>query len=159
MRRGRWEPLRELEAMQNEMRRLFGQMTGLGQAGAEGEAGSWLPPLDVSETESDIVLSLDLPGVPQDRIAVEVDDGTLTVGGSRERPANEGERFYRVERRFGTFSRSVPLPAGIDDRRIQAEYRDGVLEVRIPKPEEAQPRRIQIGVTGREAEEDGGPPA
>jgi HSP20 family protein len=159
MTRGRWEPLRELEAMQNEMRRVFGQMTGLGQAAGEGDAGSWMPPLDVSETESHIVLSLDLPGVPQDRIDVEVDDGALTVSGSRDRPTNEGERFYRVERRFGTFSRSVPLPAGIDDRRIQAQYRDGVLEVRIAKPEQAQPRRIQIGVTGPEAEEGGGPPA
>jgi HSP20 family protein len=159
MRRGRWEPLRELEAMQNEMRRLFGQMTGLSQSGAEGEAGAWLPPLDVSETESDIVLSLDLPGVPEDRIDVEVEDGTLTIGGSRERPANEGERFYRVERRFGAFSRSVPLPPGIDESRIEAAYRDGVLEVRIPKPAQAQPRRIQVGITGPDAGEDGGPPA
>jgi HSP20 family protein len=135
--------------MQNEMRRVFGQLAGLGQT-TEGEAGTWLPPLDVSETESDIVLSLDLPGVAQDRIEVEVDEGTLTIGGSRERVTREGERFYRVERRFGTFTRSVPLPAGIDESRIQAEYRDGVLEVRVPKPAQAQPRRIQIGGTAPE---------
>ena len=147
MRRGRWEPLRELEAMQNEMRRVFGQMTGLGQAGGEAETGTWLPPLDVSETEADIVLTLDLPGVSQDRIEVEVDEGTLTISGSRERASQEGERFYRVERRFGNFARSVPLPPGIDDGRIRADYRDGVLEVRIPKPEQAQPRKIQIGGT------------
>ena len=87
-----------------------------------------------------------------------MEDGTLTIGGSRERPANEGERFYRVERRFGTFSRSVPLPPGIDESRINAAYRDGVLEVRIPKPAQAQPRRIQIGISGREAGQDRGAP-
>ena len=156
MRGGRWEPLRELEAMQNEMRRVFGQLAGLGQS-TEGGAGTWLPPLDVSETESDIVLSLDLPGVEQDSIDVEVDEGTVTIGGSRERVTREGERFYRVERRFGTFTRSVPLPPGIDESRIQAEYRDGVLEVRIPKPAQAQPRRIQVGGTGPVGEESGEP--
>jgi HSP20 family protein len=145
MRRGRWEPLQELEAMQNELRRVFGQMTGLGQAGTEAEAGTWLPPLDVSETEGEIVLTLDLPGIRQDRIEVEVDEGTLTVSGSRERVSDDGQRFYRVERRFGAFSRSVPLPPGVDEGHIRADYNDGVLEVRVPKPAQPQPRKIQIG--------------
>lgn len=155
MRRGRWEPLQELEAMQNELRRAFGQMTGLGQSG-EAETGTWLPPLDVSETEADILLSLDLPGIRREGIEVEVDEGTLTVSGSRERVAEEGRRFYRVERRFGAFSRSVPLPPGIEEERIEADYRDGVLEVRVPKPTQAQPRRIQIG--GEPAQETSGEP-
>jgi HSP20 family protein len=159
MRRGGWEPLRELEAMQNEMRRVFGQITGLGTAGGEGEGGTWLPPLDVSETESDLTLSLDLPGVPRESIEIEVDEGTLTITGTRERRAREGERFYRVERRFGTFSRSVPLPPGIDDTQIRADFRDGVLDVRVPKPAEPQPRKIHIGVTGAGGEQSAGPPA
>ena len=151
MRRGRWEPLRELEAMQNEMRRVFGQLAGVGQAG-EGETGTWLPSLDVSETDADIVLTLDLPGVPQDAIEIEVDEGTLTIAGTRERRGREGERFYRVERRFGSFSRSIPLPPGIDEGQIRADYRDGVLEGRVPKPRQPQPKRITIGGTGGEQE-------
>lgn len=156
MRGGRWEPLRELEAVQNEMRRVFGQLAGLGQGAGEAEAGAWLPPLDVSETEQEIVLALDLPGIPQDRVEVEVDDGTLTVSGSRERRAREGERFYRVERRFGSFTRSVPLPSGIDEGTIQADVRDGVLEVRIPKPRQPQPRKIHIGTADGERASAGG---
>jgi HSP20 family protein len=158
VRRGGWEPLRELEAMQNEMRRVLGQISGLGQAGGDSEGAAWLPALDVSETESEIVLVLDLPGVPQDGIDVEVDEGALTISGTRERRSQEGERFYRVERRFGTFSRNVPLPPGVDEARIRADLRDGVLEVRIPKPEEPQPRRIRIGVSGAVSGEGAGPP-
>ena len=141
---GRWEPLRELEAVQNEMRRVFGQLAGSGQT-AEGEQDVWLPPLDVSETEHEIRLVLDLPGVAQDQIAVEVDAGTLTVSGARERERREGERVYRAERRVGSFGRSVPLPAGIDEGAIEARARDGVLEIRVPKPQQPQPRRIRIG--------------
>ena len=159
MRGGRWEPLRELEAMQSEMRRVFGQLAGLGQGAGEPETGTWLPPLDVSETEQEIVLALDLPGVPQDTIEVEVDEGSLTVSGSRERRAGDDERFYRVERRFGAFARSVPLPPGIDQAGIKADARDGVLEVRVPKPRQAQPRKIRIGGAGGEATGAGGTPA
>ena len=143
MRIVRWEPFRELEAMQNEMRRLLGQAGG-GEGGERG--GAWLPPVDVSETERDLVLSFDLPGISQDAISIELDEGTLTVSGEREqRGQEEGERFYRVERRFGTFTRSIPLPPGIDEEQIKAELRDGVLQVRVPKPRAPQPRRIAIG--------------
>ena len=145
----RWEPLRELEAVQNEMRRVLGQLGG-SSPGQEGERDVWLPPLDVSESEEEIRLVLDLPGVAQEEIAVEVDEGTLTVSGTRARERREGERFYRAERRVGSFGRSVPLPAGIDEGAIQADVRDGVLEIRIPKPRQPEPRRIRIG--GSESE-------
>jgi len=148
---GRWEPFRELEAMRNEVQRLLGQLAGAGGGGGETRAtehdvGGWLPQMDVSETEDEIILAFDLPGVPQELIDVEVDDNTLTVRGTRERVHDErGERFHRVERRFGEFTRAVPLPPGVEEADIKASYRNGVLEIRVPKPRQSQPRRIEVG--------------
>lgn len=144
----RWEPFRELAALQNEMSRWMGQVPGATTPG-NGQSSTWLPPVDVWETENELVLSLDLPGIPEDGIAVELDDNVLTVSGQRERTAeHSSERFYRFERRFGTFSRSITLPQGVREDAIKADYRNGVLEIRVPKPEEQKPKRIQIGTTG-----------
>jgi HSP20 family protein len=102
--------------------------------------------VDVWETENELVLSFDLPGIREDQIAGELDDNVLTVSGQRERTSeHSNDRFYRFERRYGTFSRSVTLPAGVSEEAIQANYVDGVLEIRVPKPEEPKPRRIEIG--------------
>jgi HSP20 family protein len=139
----RWEPFRELAALQSEMGRWMSQV-----AGAPGNGGSstWLPPVDVWETENELVLSFDLPGVAEERVSVELDDNVLTVSGERERTEEQsGDRFYRFERRFGSFSRSLTLPAGVTEDAIKADYRDGVLEIRVAKPEEPKPKRIQIG--------------
>jgi HSP20 family protein len=105
-----------------------------------------VPALDVWETENEIVYAFDLPGLSEDKISIEVQDDTLTVSGERENTNKvEGDRFYRYERRYGSFARAVGLPAGVNDSSITASYKDGVLEVRVPKPEEAKPRRIQLG--------------
>jgi HSP20 family protein len=144
----RWEPFRELAALQNEMSRWMGGLSG-GVAPGNGQSSTWLPSVDVWETEDELVLSFDLPGIDEDAIAVELDDDVLTVSGERERTSeHSGERFYRFERRFGTFSRSVTLPPGVKEEAISADYRNGVLEIRIPKPEEQKPRRIKVGSTG-----------
>ena len=90
--------------------------------------------------------AFDIPGIPQDKISVELDDGALTLTGERERQAEvSNDRFYRFERRHGTFSRTVALPQGVDESTVKADYRDGVLQVRVAKPEEAKPRKIEIG--------------
>src|ERR687888_80295 len=86
---------------------------------------------------------------PFRELAVELDDNILTVTGERERVSeHSNDRFYRFERRFGQFSRSVTLPAGVKEDEIKADYKDGVLEIRVPKPEEQKPKRIQIGSQG-----------
>src|SRR5215213_5111607 len=111
-----------------------------------GQSSTWLPAVDVWETEKELVLSFDLPGIEEEKIAVELDENMLTVSGERERTGEQSsERYYRFERRYGQFSRSVSLPAGVKDSDVQADYKNGVLEVRIPKPEEPKPRRIEIG--------------
>jgi HSP20 family protein len=143
----RWEPFRELAALQNEMGRWMGQFTGVGPG--NGQSSTWMPPVDVWETEDQLVLSFDLPGIPEDKIAVELEDSVLTVSGERERTTERSsERFYRFERRYGTFSRSVTLPQGVREDAIEAAYTDGVLEIRVPKPEEQKPKRIEIGSKG-----------
>jgi HSP20 family protein len=119
--------------------------SGIPTAG-NGQSSTWLPAVDVWETENELVLAFDLPGIPEDKIAVELDDNTLTVTGERERTQeHSSDRFYRFERRYGQFARSVTLPAGVKESDIKADYKDGVLEVHVPKPEEPKPKRIQIG--------------
>lgn len=140
----RWEPFRELAALQSEMGRWMNQLAGA--PGSGNGQSSWLPAVDVWETEGELVLSFDLPGISEEKLAVELEDNVLTVSGERERTEEESsERFYRFERRFGAFSRSVTLPAGVDEASIKADYSDGVLEIRVAKPEEPKPKRIQIG--------------
>ena len=137
----RWEPFREIAQMQSEVGRLFeGLFDGRGRG-----SQPWVPALDVWETDNEVVYAFDLPGLTEDEISIEVADDTLTVTGERRRENEEqGDRFFRYERRYGSFSRAVGLPAGVDDSKIAASYKDGVLEVRVPKPEEAKPRRIQL---------------
>jgi HSP20 family protein len=142
----RWEPFRELVALQNEMSRWMGQLPGSATPTNGPQASTWLPSVDVWETENELVLSFDLPGIAEDEIAVELDDDVLTVSGRRERTTeHSNERFYRFERRYGTFARSVTLPPGVQDDAIKADYENGVLEIRVPKPQEQKPRRIEVG--------------
>lgn len=145
----RWEPFRELASLQSEMSRMVnGLFDGPGRA-----TQTWVPPLDVWETEDELVYAFDLPGVPEEKISIEVHDETLTVSAEREKTAEEqGDRFYRFERRYGTFSRAVGLPQSVDESRISAAYKDGVLEVRVPKPIEAKPRKIALSVTNPDIE-------
>jgi HSP20 family protein len=112
---------------------------------------SWVPVADVWETEGEVVYAFDLPGIPEDKIAVELDDSTLTVTAEREREAKVEEgRYYRYERRFGTFSRTIQLPQGVTEDKIRAEVKHGVLELHVAKPEQPKPRKIQIGIGGKE---------
>jgi HSP20 family protein len=139
----RWEsPLRELASLQTEMSRFMnGLLEGNGRT-----TQSWVPALDVWETEQELVYAFDLPGIPEDKISLEFEDGALTVSAERERQDEvSNERFYRFERRHGTFSRTIGLPQGVTEDAISAGYENGVLEVHVKKPEQPKPRRIQIG--------------
>jgi HSP20 family protein len=140
----RWEPFRELASLHNEMSRL---MNSIGGGAGNGESTrSWVPAVDVWETENEVVYEFDLPGIPEEKISLEFEDNALTISAERERTHEiSDDRLYRFERRFGTFSRTIALPQGVDEEQIKADYHDGVLEVRVAKPEQAKPRRIQIG--------------
>ena len=123
---------------------LFEPTNGAGQR--------WMPAMDLVEAEDHFVLKADLPGLTEDDVAIEVQDNVLSISGERKGEYERKERgFYRLERSFGKFSRTLTLPEGIDADRIAAKFEHGVLEVSIPKPEERKPRRISIGTNGNAA--------
>ena len=138
----RWEPFRELAAVQSEMSRFMnGLLEGNGQA-----TQSWVPTADVWETEDEVVYAFDLPGIPEDRISVELEDGALTVSAERAREHEvEDGKYFRFERRFGSFSRTIGVPQGVNEDAVSAKYEHGVLEVHVPKPAQPKPRKIEIG--------------
>jgi HSP20 family protein len=106
--------------------------------------------MDVVETEDHFVLRADLPGLSENDVSIELEDNVLTVAGERKAEHEQrGEGYYRVERAFGSFSRSLTLPEGVNADAIQASFSNGVLEVRIPKPEQHKPRKVQISLGGQ----------
>lgn len=142
----RWEPLREMATLQNEMNRLFGTFFDTPTSAVSGNGQRrWMPAMDLVETDEHFVLRADLPGMGEGDVTIEVEDRTLTLSGERkaEHEAN-GEGYYRLERASGPFARTLALPEGIDAEQIAARFEHGVLEVRIPKPEERKPRRVAI---------------
>ena len=109
----------------------------------------WVPPVDLVEAEDHFLLKADLPGLSDEDVSIEVQDGTLTISGERRAEHEAHERgWYRIERSFGSFSRSLTLPDGVDADAISARFENGVLEVSIPKPEERKPRRVEISTNG-----------
>ena len=148
----RWEPLRELGSLQTEMNRLFNTVFDAPAGGDGGTLRRWMPAMDLVESGDHFVLRADLPGMSEEDIKIELEDGTLTVSGERKAEHETGEEgYYRVERASGSFSRSLTLPKGVNADGVTAGFDRGVLEVRIPKPEERKPRRIEIGAAGRQA--------
>jgi HSP20 family protein len=147
----RWEPLRELGTLQNEMNRLFNTVFDAPSGGAGGAMRRWMPAMDLVEIGDHFVLRADLPGLSEDDVKIELEDTTLTISGERAAEHEAGDAgYHRVERAFGSFSRSLQLPKGIDPEAVAASFDRGVLEVRIPKPEERKPRRIEIAANGRQ---------
>jgi HSP20 family protein len=126
----------------SEFNRLVNNLLAPGEGGA---SQRWMPPMDLVEADDHFVLKADLPGLAEDDVSIEVQDNNLTVSGERRAEHEERQRgWYRVERSFGRFSRSLTLPEGVDQEGIDARFDKGVLEVRIPKPEERKPRRVSI---------------
>jgi len=142
----RWEPAAELNTIQNEMNRLFNtffdqpNQTGRGN----GTMRRWLPPMDLVETADQYVLRADLPGLSEGDVNVQLEDNVLTISGERKAEHEQQEGYYRLERAFGAFSRSLTLPDGVDPDSVEAHFDRGVLEIGIPKPEQKKPRHVQI---------------
>jgi HSP20 family protein len=127
-----------------EVSRLFNTLLSGADDGG-GELQRWSPAMDLVEGDDHFLLKADLPGLSEEDVAIEVHDDTLRISGKREAEREQTERgWYRMERSFGSFSRSLTLPDGVNAEAIAASFDKGVLEVRIPKPEERQPRRIEI---------------
>ena len=144
------------EPFSQEVNRLFNTLFDAGETSAQ----RWVPAMDLVEEQDHFVLKADLPGLAEDDVSIEIQDNTLTVSGERRSEHEQRERgWYRVERSFGRFSRSLTLPEGVNAEAITADFDKGVLSVRIPKPEERKPRRVAIkageGGDGRPAAVEG----
>jgi HSP20 family protein len=148
----RWEPVAELNTIQNEMNRLFNTFFEQPPRSDRGRAASprWMPPMDLLETGDHYVLRADLPGLGDEDVSIQFEDNVLTISGERTAEHDDQqEGFYRLERATGAFSRSLTLPDGVDPDAVQAHFDRGVLEVRIPKPEQKKPRQVQIKLGDR----------
>ncbi len=144
----RWDPLKDMVALQERMNRLFEDSLVRSRAGEEDMAlGAWAPAVDIYEDAEKIVLRADIPGVLPDQVSVKIEDSTLTISGDRrfERDVKK-ENYHRVERQYGAFNRSFSLPGTVDTENVRAEHRDGVLELTLPKREESRPKQIKVQV-------------
>jgi HSP20 family protein len=146
----RFDPFRELNAMQDRINRIFGDAYRNRQDDDLMTRGEWMPPVDIFENDKgEIVITAELPGVEKNDIDLRVENNTLTIRGERRRNTEvKDDKVHRVERVYGSFSRSFSLPATVDAARVSAEFRDGLLTVLLPVREEAKPRQIQVKVNG-----------
>ena len=148
----RWDPFREFATLQNQMNRLFQDLTPT-RTGTTGEefmtTGTFVPPVDIYEDEHHITLKMEVPGIDEKDIHVHIENNTLTVHGERKIEKEEKEEnFRRVERQYGSFTRSFTLPSSVDSAQVSADYNHGVLKVKLAKKAEAKPKQIKVNVGG-----------
>jgi len=143
----RWEPFRDLMTTQRDFDRLFREAFSPVFGKVELSTRTWAPPVDIYETDENLVLKAELPGINPDSVEIRVEDNTLYLKGERkfEKEVKE-QNYHRVERSYGTFTRTFSLPGSIDADRVAASYKDGVLTLTMPKKEEAKPKTIKINV-------------
>ena len=148
----KWEPFRDMVALQDRMNRLFDDsLRGWRGGSAEDDwalGGTWAPLVDIYEEEGNLVLKAELPGVDPKDVDIRLENNTLTLRGERRIDTEvKRESYHRVERDYGSFRRSFTLASVVDQEKIRAEYKDGVLKVTLPKRDEAKPKQISIAVT------------
>jgi HSP20 family protein len=137
----RWEPFAELGELRSRFDRMFDELS-------DGRERVWTPAIDVERDNGNLVVRADVPGIKPEEVKIEVEDDILTVSGEHEEKKEEKDTYYlRRERRYGSFSRSMALPAGVEAKKIKAETHDGVVEVVIPLPKEAQKETVKITPT------------
>jgi HSP20 family protein len=142
----RWDPFRELTALQNRVNGLFQDFNRNGRDELAA-TGSFAPAVDVYEDEHKVTLKLEIPGVDQNDVDIRVENNTLSVRGERKFEKEEKEEnFHRIERRYGSFARSFSLPTTLDSEKIQANYENGVLKLEIAKRAEAKPKQIKVNI-------------
>lgn len=141
----RWDPFRDLNMLQDRMNRLF-EDAGRGARSEEPSSTTiWSPAVDIYETENEIVVQAELPGMDRKDITLHLENNVLTIRGDRKfQKETKEDNYHRIERSYGGFSRSFSIPTTVDEEKIRADYKDGVLKVALPKKEQAKPKQIQI---------------
>ncbi len=144
----RWDPFRELEEMSDRLNRL---MRGTGEPTGDGRerltVADWAPKVDIAETDGEYLIKAELPEIQKKDVSVTVGEGVLTIQGERKQERDEnGPKFHRIERSYGTFLRRFTMPENVDEAKVSAEFKDGVLRLRLPKSEKAKPKAIDVTV-------------
>lgn len=143
----RWDPFREVMALQNNVNPLFSLFRNVGEAELPMTAGSFVPAVDIYEDKDKLVLKIEVPGIDEKDLDVHVENNTLTVKGERKFEKEEKEEnFHRIERSYGSFYRSFTLPSTVETDKVTAKYTAGVLKLEMKKKAEAQPKQIKIEV-------------
>lgn len=144
----KWDPFRDIITLRERMDRMFEDSLSRFRMPEEATMPTfWSPSVDIYETDENIVLKAELPGVDKKEVSVEVKDNTLVLKGERKREKEvKEENYHRVERSFGTFMRSFSLPVSVKQDQVKAKFKDGVLEVTLPKAEEAKPKQVKVEV-------------
>jgi HSP20 family protein len=143
----RWDPFRDLSLLQERMNRVFEDAAVRGWKNDEPSATtSWSPAVDIYETDSEIMVQAELPGVDRKDIALQLENNVLTLKGDRrfEKETNQ-DNYHRIERSYGGFSRAFTIPTIVDEEKIRADYRDGILKIALPKKEQVKAKQIKIG--------------
>jgi HSP20 family protein len=143
----RWEPFREFSTLQDRMNRLFRESYNEGGRDESLTASSFAPAVDVYEDEHTVTLKLEVPGIDEKDIDIRLENNTLTVHGERKIEKDEKEENYRrVERQYGSFTRTFTLPSTVDSEKVSANYDKGVLKIALPKKAEAKPKQIKVNI-------------
>ena len=145
----RWDPLKEMEELQNRLSGFFGRAP-VRRGNGEQESitvAEWAPLVDITEDDKEYLIKAELPEVKKDEVKVAVENGVLTISGERKfEKEQKNKKYHRVERAYGSFVRSFTLPDGADADKVNAEFKDGVLKVHLPKSEEVKPKQIEVKV-------------
>ena len=143
----KYDPFREMRSLQDEVNRLFASSFSRGDNDLM--RGAWSPSVDIFENQNEIVLEAELPGMKPEEVEIAIENNVLTIHGERKfEKKDENDNFHRVERSYGSFTRSFTLPPTVRSENAQAEFENGVLRLTLAKREEAKPRRIEIKATG-----------
>jgi HSP20 family protein len=138
----RWDPFKDIISLQERINKIFDETV---QKDKHSQYGDWFPPVDIYETEKGISIIMEIPGVSENDIDLQITDGVLTIKGEKKLPyEKESDNFYRLERNFGKFSRSFSLPSSVDINKIKANLKDGILKIEISKKEEVKPKVIKV---------------
>jgi HSP20 family protein len=141
----RWDPFRDLVSLRERMNKLFEDVASSRGEERDLAASSWAPAVDIYETENEVILTAEIPGIEEKDIEIKVEDSTLTLRGERkfEKETKE-ENYHRIERAYGSFFRSFTLPTYVDQDGIEAQHENGVLKIHMPKRAELKPRKVKI---------------
>ncbi|MDH3494246.1 MAG: Hsp20/alpha crystallin family protein [Acidobacteriota bacterium] len=141
----KYDPFRELRSLQDEMNRLFMTSVPRGYGQEDLASGGWSPSVDIYESEGEIVLEAELPGMKREDFEVSIENNVITLKGERNfEKKDEGDNYHRVERAYGSFTRSFSLPRSVSADGTSADFKNGILRVTLPKKEEAKARKIEV---------------